>query len=222
MIKHTILWGLLLLGSTLAAPVHAQLSKGTRYWGGTITVQGTTGNEKQELKGGEARASTFTIQPELQFGIFSNSTTMLGIGSRYFLNPQTRRDLNSDYQYNYVNQSIALLPFIRKYRALNDRWLLFLHSELGVAYQWESVKDLWNANARNDWQYELGLKPGAVYYFPRTGWAIEGYANILSLTARYKPTSLDQQRFSLTTNFGTAAPNYITLRISRYSNPSSH
>ncbi|HEV7347698.1 hypothetical protein [Telluribacter sp.] len=226
MIKHTLLWGLLLLVSTLALPVHAQLTKGTRYWGGTVSSQGGISKSKGEINTYEGKGSFLSIQPELQFGRFRNASTMLGVGVRYSFRPEGSEDLTSKTQYRYLNQSIALLPYFRKYRTLNDRWWLFLHTELGTGYRWEFTRasgvGYSNSREAKSWQHELGIKPGIVYHFPKKGWAIEGYANILSLSAFYTPKSPDQHRFSFTTNAGTAVPRYITLRIARYSTPTSN
>jgi hypothetical protein len=224
--KHFLLCGLLLLCGIFPATVQAQLTKGTRYWGGTIRSQGGLGFETLERGNGESRNYDFNIQPEVQFGRFRSATTLVGLGTRYGFAPEGREELTRNSSSRYVSQSVALLPFVRKYLSLSDRWSLFLHTELGVGYQW----DAWNSsgpgysNSRVDryWQHELGVKPGVVYYFPKKGWAIEGYANVLSLQAMYKPKSPDQQRLYVSTNLGTAVPTYLTLRLSRYSTPTSN
>lgn len=225
MLKHTILWGLLLLGSTLSPSVYAQLSKGTRYWGGTVEFSGAYGSGERQSLNSKTRSTFQNIGPELQWGVFTNATTLVGLGVGYNLSWYLDNTLATETTNRNLSQSISLLPFLRKYKVLNERWWLFLHGEVGPTYQWDSWR-LRGQNTRGEsqsdrWQYGLMIKPGVVYHFPKKRWAIEGYANVLSLNALYRPVLPGGQHFSLSTAVGTRVPSLFTLRIARYTSPSS-
>ena len=148
---------------------------------------------------------------------------MIGLGARYgftWSSYASGVSSNPSSSSSGTNQSIALLPFIRKYKTLGDRWTVFLHAEGGPTYNWRRSKSSGtnqNPDRGHNWQYELGIKPGLVYFLPKRNLAIEGYANVLSLNASYADFEDDSGRqlaFStgLTTNF----PGYFTLRMAKY------
>ena len=203
-------------------PARAQVLDGARYWGGTINIEGSS-----EKENGISSRTTgqHTISPELQWGKFVNPTVMLGVGLRYSLyqtidqqeipgTPTIHRDVIG------LHQSIAILPFIRKYKSLNDRWAIFLHGEIGPSYNWSKFKNNGSSSSddkNHNWQYELNVKPGLVYFFPRKKVAIEGYADVLSFSAKYSPYSDNTGRgISLSTGLSTSFPNYFTIRIAKY------
>ncbi|GAB2768597.1 hypothetical protein GCM10027275_09020 [Rhabdobacter roseus] len=222
--KKHLLWGI--VGSLcLALPVRAQFSQGTRYWGGTVSTRGTLGFGN-DASGRKSRSGFHEVQPEIQFGKFTSATTMLGVGARYSINWNGTSIPTDEYKSRVNAQSVALLPYLRKYKSLNERWWLFLHTEAGAAYHWRINRTEYQGPGqefkRSSWQYLIEIKPGVVCHFPRKGWAIEGYANILSLTAQYQPNDQGSRYFLFSSGFGTNVPSYLTLRIARYTNPKSN
>jgi len=208
----------------LAGSAEAQLQKGMRYWGGTINFNGGFSRSENEFdKSDRTKSSNPTVYPELQVGWFVSGKTMLGVGLRYGLEYQKNDQQPFDYYNKQLQQSIQLLPFIRHYYSLNERWSIFIHGELAPAYSWTKYKTggLIPTTTKDDyWQYRLSIKPGVVYTFPNKKWSIEAYTNFLSLNFRYLPYPDDGGReFSFETGLNTNFPSYFSLRIARYIQP---
>lgn len=156
---------------------------------------------------------------------------MIGLGGRYsFAWQKYSYELtsapNSEYQQKITNQSIGLLPFIRKYKPIGERWAVFLHAEVGPTYNWQKSKissTTDNLDKGHSWEYKLSLKPGLVYFFPKRRLAIEGYANILSLNASYSDfEGSSGGQFLFSTGFSTMFPGYFTIRIAKYLPPKTN
>jgi hypothetical protein len=214
----------LLFGLMGGAPALAQLQKGTTYWGGTLSLNGN-GNRSHNADNTSIFSSNgnHTLAPELQWGTFLNPTTMVGIGTRYSLNWNSSRYVaspSSEGEWKSTQHSVQLLPYLRKYKALNERWALFLHGEAGAGYIWYSGRQQGDSNASTAdeyWRYTLSIQPGAVYFFPKHGWAIEGYADILSLNASFVPSRENVGRsIEFRSGFSTGFPRFITVRIAKY------
>ena len=218
---------LAMLGGLLGwLPSRTRAQDRTTYWGGTITLNGDVRSSRAVFSSSASNKSRHSIAPELQWGRFINTTTMIGLGSRYSFtwnkgesgSPSTP----SQNRNSGISQSIALLPFIRKYKPLGERWAVFLHAELGPTYNWRNSKSMfpgWGSSPDkgHNWQYELSVKPGVVYFLPKNNLAIEGYANILSLGATYTDLENDNGRqFIFSTGLSTSFPSYFTIRIAKY------
>lgn len=204
---------------SLAIPVKAQLQKGTKYAGGTISLNGATyeSNQKDD-KSISQHSYDHTIAPEIQAGYFLNNTTMVGLGLRYNFQWTKYKSVQSESR--GTTHGLQLLPFIRKYKTFGAHWSVFLHAEIGPGYQWAHHKitgSFPEDSKGHFWQYGVSVKPGLVYQFPKKGWAIEGYANVLSLNANYIPFQNNGARnFTFNTGLSTGFPSYFTLRIAKY------
>lgn len=210
-----------LLGAIcLAGEVHAQLPKGTKYWGATINLTGETSKTKNEDNTHETfKTNSHSIGPEVQCGVFVTNSTMIGLGLRYNVQLSKTRNDDLNYKWSYTNQSFDLLPFVRKYKSLGERWSVFLHGEIGPGYAW-SKTTIKGTNASEDkgdvWYYRVNIKPGVVYTFPKKKWSVEAYTNLLSLDARYFPHSGVARQFYLGTAFSSGFPSYFSLRLAKY------
>ncbi|MCE6992385.1 hypothetical protein [Dyadobacter sp. CY323] len=207
---------------SLAGKVHAQIPKGTVYVGGTVKFDGETSRseDKSDADIFNKRGSHF-VTPELQLGKFIGEHTMLGIGLKHrFAMSRTNYDPGG-YKSVGTSNTISFLPFIRQYKSLGKNWSVFLHGEIGPQFQWNKSKETNDAETRtikeDFWQYGLSINPGVVYVFPKSGWAIEGYASILSLNANYLPFK-DKvgSYFTLNTGISTGFPSFFTLRVAKY------
>lgn len=199
----------------------AQVQKGTKYLGGTVSVKGEVKNGKGEFDNSTLKINEHTISPELQWGKFTNATTMIGLGARYgFSWVKYSSGSPASNSSSNISQSVTLLPFIRKYKSLGERWAVFLHAEIGPTYNWSKSKSTFSVsdyNKSHNWQYELSVKPGVVYFLPKKNLAIEGYADVLSLGASYTNFPNDSGRnFNFATGFSTDFPSYFTVRIAKY------
>lgn len=215
-------------------PARAQVRDSVRYWGGTVNLNGNTEKSRANIGSSNNRTnSSHSITPELQWGKFVSPTTMVGLGARYGFSwdrskLETPSSPGSGSKDITVRQSVALLPFIRKYKPLGEHWAVFLHAEVGPTYNWRNYK--FKSNYSNpdpqkshNWQYELGVKPGLVYFIPKRSLAIEGYANVLSLSASYNDFEKDGGgQFLFATRLSTGFPSYFTVRIAKYLAPKTN
>lgn len=107
-------------------PARAQVQDGTKYRGGTVSLNGDVQSNRQNTgNSNESSSSSHAITPEIQWGIFVNATTMIGLGGRYgFSRNRNRSGISSmpssGSKETTIRQSVALLPFIRKYKPLGE------------------------------------------------------------------------------------------------------
>jgi hypothetical protein len=208
----------------LAGSAEAQFEKGAKYWGATISFDGEFSRSENEFDKSEVtKNGNPTIAPEAQLGWFISRKTMLGVGLKYGLDYQKNDQRPGDFYNKNLRQSLQLLPFIRQYYSLGDRWSLLIHGELGPQYTWSKNKNggLYPSTSKSDhWQYGLAVKPGVVYTFPNKKWSIEAYTNFLSFNFSYVPYPDDGGReFQFGTGFNTNFPSYFSIRIARYIQP---
>lgn len=225
--KKLLLWGILF---GLSGWVPTQAQKGATYWGGTVSFSGK--QEKNRLIFHQLQhEGQHILSPEIQWGKFVNSSTIIGLGLVYNFSwlKNTREPTGSltKYQNRSIHQSLELLPFVRKYKFLNERWAVFLHGEVGPTYGWNNVKSVTDQeflSKGNYWIYSLSIKPGLVYSFPGKRISIEGYANILSLQASYSSLQVEanqSRQFNFSTFLSTGFPNAFELRLAKNINPSA-
>lgn len=217
--KKLLLWGTLV---GLSGWIPAQAQKGTTYWGGTVSFKGKT-DDNRVVDGNQIQKNEqHTFAPELQWGKFVNPTTMLGVGTAFSFSweSKSQRTPTLSNRTQSISHSIGLLPFIRKYKVLGERWAVFLHGEIGPTYNWYGSKND-DSNQidgqSHQWRYGLSVKPGLVYYFPKHNLAIEGYADVISLNARYSPFKENSGReFRISSGISTRFPSYFTIRLAKY------
>lgn len=198
----------------------AQLQKGNMYLGGTIGFNGTSSKYSVASSAESGHSRINEIRPELQLGYFLTNSTVVGVGVNYSLTLFETTYDSMQLKNNGSGQSFQLLPFIRKYKALNDHWSIFIHGEIGSGYRWNKSKTIGGdiqIDKRHYWQHNLSVKPGVVYHFPRNGWAIEGYANVLALNAQYLPMVPSRvKQFTLESGLTTDFPSYFAIRVAKY------
>lgn len=129
--KKLFLWGILLSLSGWI-PAQAQAQKGTTYWGGTVSFSDKTSNSHVVDGDPLQKDSQYTFSPELQWGKFLNSNTLLGIGTAFSFSWGNSSQVTPNYsnQIRSISHRVGLLPFIRKYKPLGERWAVFLHGEV--------------------------------------------------------------------------------------------
>lgn len=207
--------------------LRAQAQKGTTYWGGTVRLDGQFRQGKDSGSGVDPkfRSGQHAIAPEIQWGKFVSPTTLVGLGVGYNLNWSggSREGTNTDPKSTSrsINQSVAVLPFVRKYRFINERWAVFLHGEAGPTLGWQKYKSTTGFDSdtkQTPTQYVLDIKPGLVYSFPGKRLSIEGYADILSLGVQYSPLRREENqpgRFSFSTGISTGFPGFFRIRLAK-------
>ncbi|WP_247237893.1 hypothetical protein [Telluribacter sp. SYSU D00476] len=230
MLKPYLLWGLLLLASTLSPSVHAQLSKGTRYWGGTVEFSGNASKSKRPNSAIGGEGGSFEVMPEVQWGRFRNATTLWGLGLGYTYQSSRSESISllNGRDIQITDQTgnshiIGFRPFFRKYKLFNDRWGIFLHTELQVNYtqrRFTSRNGGYGANEYrntiNFWGGGLSIRPGIMYRLGQRGWSLEGYANVLGLGLNYDRLPDGDNYFTFSSYANSSFPSLITLRVARY------
>ncbi len=229
--KKLLLLGML-VGMIGWLPAVAQVLDGMTYWGGTVGFSGTLGGNHPVNGDRSRRYGNHTIVPEIQWGKAINSKTVIGLGTRYTLmwngNRQTSSQPNSYNGSNrFIRQSVAILPFIRRYKTLGNRWALFLHAEAGPAYSWDRNKNKGTSvdtQTSNYWQYSLNVRPGVVYFFPGKKISLEGYVDFLNLGAKYiplRPETNQARQITVSLGSSTSFPSYFALRLAKNISPNS-
>ena len=199
----------------LAVPVQAQLQKGTKYLGATVSFGGSQGR----VEGGPGTTSiqnSFSANPSLQAGVFIKDKTMLGIGFGSALNFlwTKSKPAQSLPVYKTTYQVYSLTPFIRHYKSLSGKWAIFLNSSAQVSLLTNKIFTD-NITVKED-GYSVGLQvtPGISYWItPR--FALETDINLLSLGAGY------QDLFNTKTLYFNSAvtsnlSSYFSVRASWY------
>jgi hypothetical protein len=206
----------------LAGEVHAQLQKGADYLGGTVKFNGEVNrNEDKSDADNASNTGSHYVTPELQMGEFIGEHTMIGVGVKYSYGVNRYDFGTAGLKTVGSSNLVAVLPFIRQYKSLGRNWSVFLHGEIGPQFHWNKTKETNETQTRilkvDFWQYGLSIKPGVVYVFPKTGWAVEGYANVLSLNANYLPLKEKVGGyFTFDTGISTGFPSFFTIRVAKY------
>ncbi len=205
--------------------LRAQAQRGTTYWGGTVSLNGTLRSGKNLEPERKYSSAQHYIIPEIQWGKFVNPTTMIGLGVAYDLSwtrsttDPTGSGVNTKNR--TILQLIDVLPFVRKYKFVNERWAVFLHGEVGPTFGLRNFKsDDGSIEAyKNTFAlYGLAIIPGLAYSFPGKKLSIEGYFNILSLSARYSPfreEANQSKSFSFSTGLSTSFPSSFQIRLAK-------
>ena len=206
--------------------LRAQAQRGTTYWGGTVRLDGRLSHTKDLDKNSKSGFTENRITPEIQWGKFINPTTMIGLGIVYDLT-WTRQispvasGTGAEMKSRGVYQSADVLPFLRKYKFVNEHWAVFLHGQTGKSFGVKAFK--WDNLSREDRKenytyYRLEIKSGLVYTFPGKQLSIEGYFNLLSLSALYKPLieeANQPRKFTFSTGLSTSFPRLIQIRMAK-------
>lgn len=215
--KKTLLIGLTaFIGFVI--PVKAQLQKGTKYLGATISFNGNhqSVDYTSSVNNNTSKYSAFNMNPSFQFGKFIKDNRMVGIGIGTSMAFSKSKSSYSGQDNIYKSGNIAynLSPYIRHYKSLSPKWAVFLNSSVNLAYL--HFKNTSNGVAKKNDGYSAGLylSPGISYWItPR--FALQTDLNFLSLSAGYShlPTA---KNFYFNSAVTTGLTNYFSVRASWY------
>ena len=213
--KYLLITLLAVLG--LPGPVQAQLQKGTKYLGGTISFNGTDYRPKSDAVR-QSTSSQFTINPFLHAGKFIKDNRMVGVGlgsSNYifWVSEDNGQTITKSRQ---SRNSYTIAPYIRHYKTLSPKWAVFLNTSaeasfLSIRYRYENNKESNNG-------YAVGVKvvPGISYWItPR--FALESDINLLSLGVSYSDI-IDVKSINFNSAATTSLNSYFSVRASWYIN----
>lgn len=215
--KKTLLIGLTaFIGYVI--PVKAQLQKGTKYVGATISFNGNhqSFDYTPDVTNNTSKFSTFNVNPSFQFGKFVKDNRMIGIGIGTSMAFSKSKSSYSGQDHLSKSDNIAynLSPYIRQYKSLSPKWAIFLNSSVNLAYL--HFKNTNDGEAKKNDGYSAGLyvTPGISYWItPR--FALQTDLNFLSLSAGYGhlPTA---KNFYFNSAVTTGLTSYFSVRASWY------
>ena len=197
----------------LAVPVKAQLEKGTKYLGGTVSF----GGNYNKLSNGEgSKTNQISIQPSFQIGKMTKVNRMIGLEAAASWDFVRFKYDNAGIKVKdgYNRTSYRLSPFVRQYKPINAKWAIFLHASLDLSYL--KTKSLAGYGDDVEEGYGVGLKiaPGISYWItPR--FALESDINLLSLGVGYQDF-LNTKSVNFNSALTTSIPSYFSVRASWY------
>jgi hypothetical protein len=199
----------------LAGNAHAQLQKGSRYWGTTVSFNGDN-SVTEYPTGGKYKGSLFTVAPSVQTGWFFKDNTMFGIAlsSAFTLSQNKNSDFNFAYKSKNNYLAFSLSPYLRHYKSLSPKWAIYLHSGFSLGYSRSTTGINDDIEHYDSYSGTLYAKPGIVFWIkPR--FALESDINLLALSAGYAAGDAGQG-FSLNAGVTSSLSQYFGVRASWY------
>ena len=210
--KYLLITLLAVLG--LPGPAQAQLQKGTKYLGATVSFNGRyiPGNGSNPKSG----ASEFTIDPSLQAGIFFKNNVMagIGIGSSNYVSKSWYKDGATIQEFRNSQNTFSLSPFIRHYKTLHPKWAIFLNTSAELAFLNMRSKGIEYKDVTNGFSAGIRVVPGITYWItPR--FAIESDISLLSLESGYKDFQKTKSIY-FRSGLSSSINSYFSVRASWY------
>lgn len=198
----------------LAGSARAQLQKGTKHFGATISAEGTGTHSKGNST--DYKNSNHYISPSIQAGWLIRDNRMFGLRlSSTFVPRSSKVDYSGQLnRFSDNTYSVNLSPFIRHYKTINAKWALFLQSGVEGSYTWyaNKVDDL----SEKDNGYGVGLYvlPGITYRIsPR--FALETDLQLLSLNVGYANYA-KSKGFNFNAGITSGIGSYFGVRAAWY------
>jgi len=212
--KKTILLGM--LGCLcFAVSVRAQLQKGTKYVGGTVSFSGYNNRPNKEVDQ-PTNFNQISFNPSLQVGSFVKDKVMVGVGAGaalYF--GWTKSKFSGalpDFKEN--RQTYSLSPFIRHYKSLSPKWAIFLNSSAEFLFLRSRMNVVPFDIIENGFAAGIQIIPGISYWIsPR--FALESDINLLSLSTGYRNFQ-DTKSLYFTSAATSNLNSYFSIRASWY------
>jgi hypothetical protein len=192
------------LAIILAVPTHAQLQKGTGYFGATVSLTGS--NAKLEnVPGDVVRLSNHVVLPSLTAGKFIKDNMLLGleVGARVSIQSSKDNDPTVDVGYKTYNNAYFISPFVRNYKSIGSKskWAVFLTSSADISFQ----RSKWEPDGRD------GIKGKGF----STGIRIRPGINLLSVETGYMKRG-ESNSFYLRSGVTSNHNGYFSVRASWY------
>ena len=199
----------------LVGEVHAQLVKGTKYLGATVSFYGQNNNADYP-QGDKFTYHNFAVNPSLRFGKFVKDNVMLGLDLSPGLALQRNKNrlFETEVKSGTNLMTLGLNPYIRNYKSLSSKWAIYLHSSLNLSYLRLKNFDGDQTDYENGYSVGFSVRPGVSYWFsPR--FALEADVNVLSLGVNYTDFN-GNNTFGVSTGINTSLQQYFGIRASWY------
>jgi hypothetical protein len=208
----------LLGGICLAGSANAQLQKGTRYWGATITGNGDH-NRYEYPQNADWKGNVLNVTPSVQAGWFIGDNKMFGLRLSPSLSLYRNKNdgPSGEYKSGGHTMAINLAPFLRHYKSLSPKWAIYLHSAVNLAYLRSKNFDDDDKRFENGYSGGIYLNPGVSFWVtPR--FSLESDINVLSLNLNYTHFN-DDNTFNFNTGITSSISQYFGIRASWYLQP---
>lgn len=207
--RRILFW---LLGSLLlSSSAHAQLQRGTGFFGGTIGFGGTHG---KYATGSDIRQNQFSISPGIQFGKFYKENQMFGVALNVVQTFQWGVYNREGQEYRSRQGQYTLSPFLRHYKPIGSRFAMFLQSYARGTLLHNTSKFVGQKDSSTGMLVGIGVLPGVTYWVSKR-FALEADVNVLALDVSY--TALDGDKlFNFSSVANTNLNSYFALRASWY------
>ncbi|SKB56098.1 outer membrane beta-barrel protein [Dyadobacter psychrophilus] len=199
----------------LVGEVQAQLQKGTRYWGATISSNGEASNQKYYADY-KSNAKYANIYPSLRTGWFFRDNTMFGVDLSPSISfSRSKNNLSgteSKYEYNGI--AVNLTPYIRKYKSLSPKWLLYVHSGVNLSYVRTKNTNSDESEFKNGYGAGLNIVPGVAFRLTPRFW-LESDVSVFNLNLSYVNFN-DNNSVNFQTGLRSDIQQYFTVRAAWY------
>jgi hypothetical protein len=199
-------------------PTHAQLQKGTGYFGATISLSGSNA-EYEDASGDVVRLNNHVVLPSLVAGKFIKDNMLLGLEVGARVSIQSLKDKNpmTKQGYKAYDNEYSIRPFVRNYKSIGSKskWAVFLTSSADISFQ----RSMWKTDGQDEMKGKgfstgVGVRPGIAYWVsPR--FALESDINLLSLEAGYRKRE-ESNSFYLRSGVTSNHNGYFSVRASWY------
>ncbi|MCF2488339.1 outer membrane beta-barrel protein [Dyadobacter sp. CY347] len=199
----------------LVGEVQAQLAKGTRYWGATITSNGQINDEDYESPY-KSTNNFVNIYPSLRTGWFFKDNTMFGLDLSPSISfSRSKYNLSGDdSEYKYNGLTVNLTPYIRKYKSLSPKWLLYVHSGATLSYVRTKNTNTNESDFKNGYGAGLNIVPGVAYRLTPRFW-LESDVSVFNLNLSYVNFN-NTNSVNFRTGLTSQIQQYFTLRAAWY------
>lgn len=201
----------------LAGSAEAQLQKGTKHFGATISADGSAMKSKGLSSAYQSKGTNnmHNISPSVQTGWMTRDNRMFGFElNSYFAWRKITSKTSSDYKYIDNYSSVGLSPFIRHYKPIDNKWAIFLQSGVEGAYMWTKKEDSGVTKKNDGFAAGVSVHPGIVYWIsPR--FAIESDLQLLSLRLAYTDFA-SSKSLNFKAGITSGINNYFGVRAAWY------
>lgn len=211
---------LMLLAVSVGVEASAQIEKGTQFWGGTVSGSGSFSSSENE--NGAGSSSKNDLELRLQGGVFTKSNFMVGVGAQGSFYPETMETnaMNSLSRRTNTTSIYSLVPFVRWYKPLNERFSLFLEPSLSAGFRFSRNTSSGgfgeSRSTGEEFRSSLNVVPGISYRLGKR-FALEADVNILRLGLDFN-SGKDYSSFRFASSVSSGINSYFGLRGAFYLN----
>ena len=199
----------------LIGEVQAQLQKVTRYWGATITSSGEAISQKYDSPY-KSDTKISNIYPSLRTGWVFRENTMFGIGLSPSISFSRSKNnlVGTEIKSGYNAVAVNVSPYIRRYKSLSSKWLLYVHSGVNLSYVRSKDFQGDDSQFENGYGIGLGIVPGVAYRLTPRFW-LESDVSVFNLNLSYLNFN-DNNSVNFQTGLRSEIQQYFTLRAAWY------